>query len=73
MFYNVGVLENFAKICKKTPLLGSLFNKETAAQMLSCEFGEIFKSTSFTKHLQMTASVNRQKALNLISRDLLLS
>ena len=32
--------------------------KETLAQVFSCEFCEIFKSTFFTEHLQATASIS---------------
>ena len=31
------------------------FNKETPAQVFSCEFCEIFKSTYFEKHLRTAA------------------
>ena len=39
-----------------------LFNKlaglkYTPTQVLSCEYGELFKSNSFEKHLRATASV----------------
>ena len=33
----------------------NLIKKETQAAVLSCEFCKIFKNTSFTEHLQMTA------------------
>ena len=75
MLYKIGVLENFAKIYRKTPVLGSHFNKvfllkrESSTGVLL----RIIKSTTFTEHLQTTASVNRKKALNLISRDFTLS
>ena len=32
----------------------NFIKKETLAQMLSCEFGEIFKNTFFTQHLRAT-------------------
>ena len=35
----------------------NFIKKETLAQVFSCEFCEIFKSTFSTKHLQATASV----------------
>ena len=34
----------------------SFLNKETLAQVFSCEFWEIFKNTLFTEHLWATAS-----------------
>ena len=34
----------------------TLLKKETLAQVFSCEFCEISKNTSFTEHLQTTAS-----------------
>ena len=34
-----------------------LYQKETLAQVFSCEFCKIFKSTLFTEHLWTTASV----------------
>ena len=55
----------------KVPVLESLFGKvvlglrpvtllkkETLTQVFSCEFCEISKSTVFTEHLRVTASVN---------------
>ena len=33
-------------------------NKETLAQVFSCEFCEIFKNTYFTEHLRTTAFVH---------------
>ena len=33
-------------------------NKETLAQVFSCEFFEIFKNTYFTEHLRTTAFVH---------------
>ena len=54
-----GVLRNLAKLTGKHKCQSLFFNKvkeETLAQVLFCEFWEIFKSTFFTKHVQMTAS-----------------
>ena len=63
VFYKI----NFAYFAGKN-LLESVFNKvsvvkwnsirkETLAQVFSCHFFEVFKSTFFTKHLRATASV----------------
>ena len=43
----------FRKIHRKTPVpeACNVIKKETLAQVLSCEFCEIFKSTFFTEHL----------------------
>ena len=35
----------------------NFIKKETLAQVLSCEFCEIFKNTFSTEHLQTTASI----------------
>ena len=54
-----GVVENFAKFTGKhllRPQACNFIKKETLAQVFSCEFCEIFKSTSFTERLQTTAS-----------------
>ena len=42
--------------CKKGAAC-NFINKETLAQVFSCEFCEIFKNTCFTEHLWTTASV----------------
>ena len=57
-----GVLRNFVKFTRKYLCQSLFFNKvagpcnfmkkETLAQVLSCEFCEISKSTFFTEHLQ---------------------
>ena len=63
-----GFLEKFAKFTGKHLCLSLFFNKvagaacnfikeETQAQVFSCEFCEISKSTSFTEHLRATDSV----------------
>ena len=51
------VPEKICKLHKKTPVLESLFNKvsrnkETSAQVFSCEFCEALKNTFFTEHLR---------------------
>ena len=52
----IGVLKNFAKFTRKhlcqSPFLIKL---QTLAQMVSCEFCEIFKNIFFTEHLWTTA------------------
>ena len=50
-FVRKGVLRNFAKFTGKHLCQSLFFKKETLAQVLSCEFCEIFKSTFFTEHL----------------------
>ena len=49
--------EKIRKLYKEVPVLESLFkkvsrNKETPAQVFSCEFCEAFKSTIFTEHFR---------------------
>ena len=52
-----GVLRNFTKFTGKHICQSLFFNKkETLAQVLSCEFCEIFKNNFFTEHLWTTAS-----------------
>ena len=61
-----GVPKNFSKFAGKHLCLSLFFNKvaslktllkkKTLAQVLSCEFSEIFQNTLFTEHLWMTAS-----------------
>ena len=46
------MLENIS-----TPLTCNFIKKQTMAQIFSCEFFEIFKSSFFTEHLWTTASV----------------
>ena len=36
-----------------------LYKKETLAQVFSCEFWKMFKNTSLTEHLRVTASAYR--------------
>ena len=60
-----GILRNFAKFTGKHLCQSLFFNKvaacnftqkETLAQVFSCEFCEISKNTFSTEHLQTTAS-----------------
>ena len=58
-----GVLRNFVKFSGKhlcqslfMPQACNFIKKESLAQVFSCEFFEIFKSTFFTEHLRATAS-----------------
>ena len=46
----------FNKVAGLRP--ATLWKKQTLAQVLSCEFCEIFKNAFFTEHLWMTASNN---------------
>ena len=39
-----------------SPPASSFIEKETLAQVFSCEFGKIFKNTFFTEHTQATVS-----------------
>ena len=55
-----GVLKNFTKFTGKHLCQSLFFNKvekETLAQMFSCELCEISRNTFFTEHLRMTVSV----------------
>ena len=64
--------KNFAKFIGKQIYLISFFDKvagcnfivkkETPMQMFSCEFFETFKNTSFTEHLQTTASIHTKNS-----------
>ena len=69
-FCKKGVLRNFAKFTGKQ-LRQSLFlikqaeawnviNKETPAQVFSCEFNKISKNIFFIEHLRVTASQDTQ-------------
>ena len=58
-----GVLRNFAKFTGK--------QKQTLAQVFSCEFCEISKSTFFTEHLWATASILPQVQARNTSENLL--
>ena len=69
MFYKISVIKlNFARftgmhlhwshfLIKLLALCLWLYLKETPAQVFSCEFYEVFKSTFFTEHHWITASV----------------
>ena len=70
MFFKIGVLKNFAKFTGKHLCLDLFFTKvassacnfikiETAVQVFSWEFGEIFKNTFLTEHLKASAFVYR--------------
>ena len=48
----------------------SFIKKEALAQVLSCEFWEIFKNTFLTGHLRATASVPFKKILTLHSVEI---
>ena len=75
MFYKEGVLKNFSKFTEKHLCQSLLFNKvsgvslqlyfkkETLAQVLYCEFCEIFKKAIFTEHFWKTASASRFPAV----------
>ena len=58
VFFRKDFLRNFAKFTGETPVPESLFNKDTLAQVFSCEFCEISKNTFFYKTPSMAASVN---------------
>ena len=47
----------FHKIHRKTPEACNFIKKESLAQVISCEFCEISKTTFFTEHLWATVSV----------------
>ena len=72
------VLRNFTKFTGKHLRQSLFFNevtgqacnyikKETLAQVFSCEFWEIYKSTFFTEHLWTTASGNSLRNRHLLS------
>ena len=50
MFCNKGVLKNLG------PVTLLIREEETATQMFSCEYCEMFQNTSFEEHLQAVAS-----------------
>ena len=59
MFLKKGVLKSFCNIHRKTSVLESLnkvaglkASKETPTQVLSREYCEIFRNTSFIEHLR---------------------
>ena len=58
--------EKIRKFHKKTPVLESLFNKvsrnkETPAQVFSCEFCKAFKNTFFTENIRWSWSLSFKK------------
>ena len=57
-----GALRNFAKFTGKQLCQSLFFNKESLAQVSSCEFCEISKNTFFAEHLWAAASA--QKRIN---------
>ena len=69
MFYEKRCFRNFTKFTGKDLYQSHFLNKvaglqacnfikkETLAQVLSCEFCEIFKNTFYTEHLWTTASI----------------
>ena len=73
VFYEKGVLKNFAKFTWKH-LSQSLFliklqacnfiKKDTLSQVFSCEFSVIFKNIFFTEYLRATASASRKMFLS---------
>ena len=56
MFLNISQ-NSWENICATASFLIKFIEKETLAQIFSCAFCEIFKSTFFTEHLRGTASV----------------
>ena len=57
MFYKKSCSWKFRNIYRKTPVLASLFSKETSTQVLSCKYYEIFKNTYFEEHQRTATSV----------------
>ena len=51
VFYKKAVL-NFAIFSGKTPVLESVFKKETPTQVFSCEYCKTFENTNFEEHLK---------------------
>ena len=64
------VLKNFTKFTGKHLCQSLFFKKETLAQVLPCEFCEIFKNTFSTEYLQTTTSVSlrNQNSLKNITK-----
>ena len=59
VFYKIGALRNFAKNLGKHPCQSLSFDKvkkETATQVFSGEFCELFKNTFFKEHTHTTTS-----------------
>ena len=69
VFRKKSVLRNFAKFTEKHLCQSLFFNKvaglrqlcQTLAQVICCEFCEMFKNTFFTEHLRTTASLDGEK------------
>ena len=55
MFFNIGVLKNFAK----SPKGLQLYKKETPTLAFSCEYGKIFTKTFFTENIRVIGSVSK--------------
>ena len=70
MFCKIDVLKNFAKsTCAKASFLINFIKKETLAQVLSCEFCEIFKNIYFYRTPLVAASgvkESKKKVQNLL-------
>ena len=62
-----GVLRNLTKFPGKhlKPEAYNFIEKETLAQMFSCEFCEISKNNFFTEHFWTTASISNFKHLTI--------
>ena len=60
MFYEKGIIQNFAKFTEKHLCQSFVFKKETLTLVLSCIFCKFFKNTSFTEHLRTIASDKSQ-------------
>ena len=56
---------SWENICARASFLIKFIEKETLAQVFSCAFCEIFKSTFFTEHLRGTASLSLSLSLSL--------
>ena len=69
--YKIDVLKKFANFTKKfqwwSHFLKVSRNKETPAQVFSCEFCEAFKSTIFTEHLRYEVGVSLLKCFTFRS------
>ena len=74
MFYENGVLKNFAKCKNNTPVLESVFlrsaallKKETPAQVFSCEFCNFFslRNIFFYRTLPVAASAKIYQLKNI--------
>ena len=71
MFCEISVLKNFAKLLAKHLCQSLFIKRETLTRVFSCEFCDIFKSsTSFYRTLLVAASENymQQKEVSLCPR-----